>query len=192
MTGLPPGPGSRQLPETIANLLNQTQIPVVLVRDGASASSPLTSSRKIVVPVAGTTSARAAQELAANFARSTNSDVVCLNVDTRERVPFSDRRIDDTTPLSRAEPALFDALETMNASEVSVRALALRGQRLTDHVRRLIATGEADMVIVGTTLRQHGAGRSVGPTAEALMGMVDVPLVIAALPPGWGGWHRIH
>ncbi|MBP7928929.1 MAG: cation:proton antiporter [Acidimicrobiia bacterium] len=192
VTGLPPGSGSSQLPAPIGKLLDQTQIPMVLVRDSSAGPSDLSTSRKVLVPVAGTKSARAAQELAANFARSTGSEVICLNVDTRQRVPYTERRMGDTTPLSRAEPALFDALETMESYEVSARALALRGRGLSDHVARLIALGDVDMVIVGTTLREHGSQRSVGPAVETLLRGVDVPLIVVTLPPGWAGWHRVH
>jgi hypothetical protein len=45
---------------------------------------------------------------------------------------------------------------------------------------------------VGTTLREHGSQRSVGPAVETLLRGVDVPLIVVTLPPGWAGWHRVH
>jgi Kef-type K+ transport system membrane component KefB/nucleotide-binding universal stress UspA family protein len=77
---------SHQLSPTLRELLVSSEIPVLLVRHGATDARPPADYRRLVVPATGTRMARAAEEIAATLASRTDGTIDLVHV-----VPRPDR-----------------------------------------------------------------------------------------------------
>ncbi len=172
------------LPSLVCELLNRSPIPVLLVRGSRRRKVPELVPRrfrKIVVPVTGTSTSRAGQEVAHNISRCTGAEVRLVHVLTR--------------PSAAAEPALQsaqragdavlgEAADTASRHDVdSARADMRVGRSSAEEVEALVEELDADLVVLGASVRRVGGRPFLGHTVEHLLEHVTgAEIVVVALP----------
>ena len=176
---------TQPLPDFIERLLNRTPIPVVLVRRGqdlVTDGRPLIRPRRILVPVTGNAASRAGQEVAQLIGRNTAAEMTVLHVVTRPtRIAESDARL---ARKQRSATAVLDdarqhASDKQLDADVVVRDAAFSGEEIEREAERT----QADLIVVGTTVRRVGDQPFLGHTVEHLLEHVCGPTVVAVILP---------
>lgn len=176
--------GHRLLPEFIERLLNHTPIPLVVVRRGqepVEQGRPLIRPRRILVPVTGNAASRAGQEVAQLVSRNTGAEMTVLHVVTRPTTSGTGSR------KARARVSATAVLEESRQQargkqldpEVVVRDAAFSG----DEIGREADRTEADLIVVGTTVRRMGDQPFLGHTVEHLLEHVCGPTIVVVVLP---------
>lgn len=191
------------------DLLIRSPIPTLVVRRARGLPGPLPPAfTKVLVPVTGTASSRAGQEVACNLSRALGTQVVLAHVVTRtdtgaqQAVTGADGPppapgpagpgpgLPPAAPDRRRLPAAEGAAQvvlrgawTMAAEmgvepEVVVRNGRSAGDEIVDSIRE---TG-ADAVALGTTVRQVGDHPFLGHTVEQVLAQADATVIVVVLP----------
>ena len=127
--------------------------------------------RHLVVPVTGNAPSRAGQEVAHQISRNTGADVTLVHVSTR---PESSK--------DAAGDVLDHAESTSVGQSVEPGTVLLRGQSAGEEVLRYADGTEADLIIVGATVRRV-AVTFLGHTVEHLLEHgTEATVVVVALP----------
>jgi Kef-type K+ transport system membrane component KefB len=188
----------RLISPLVDGLLAASPLPILIVRRGPEDDGLDRRFRRILVPAIGTTSGRAAQEVAYGLARREDAEVVLAHVITVPRsgvmaslLPW--RRRTDAEPgqleerASIAEQVVAEA--RAHADEMGVRSTtALRtGVSVAEEMETLVRECAADLVVLTANVRQLSGRPFLGHGVEHLLERSDTTLVIVATPPGWGG-----
>lgn len=180
------------LSPVLDELLMRSPLPLLIVRPARGLDRRLPGAfTKVLVPVTGSPSSRAGQEVACNMASSLGTQVVLAHVVTRtdgsgagggiEPAESPPRRV-----LAEAEGAAevvlrgaWDmALETGVEPEVLVRHGRSAGEAI-------LATADqvgADVVALGTSVRHVDGHPFLGHTVEQILMQSDATVVVVALP----------
>ncbi len=185
----------RLVPPVVGELLNRSPLPLLIVRRGAGELSehggpgPAAGSfQRVLVPVTGTASSRAGQEVANAIARRAGAQVHVLHVLTRPLAVSArqGRRADpEATPAATgsARAVLGEATSTAAAQDVapetSLRQGPFAGAEVAEAVREL----GADLVVAGATVRRVGGRPFLGHTIEHLLEHVVEPTVAVVVMP---------
>ncbi len=183
-----PDPG-QLLPPVVGALLSRSPLPLLVVRRGTrEPPGPSRRFRRVLVPVTGTASSRAGQEVANAIGRRTGAAVNVLHVLTRpSAVTASRARQADAvaTPAASdaAQAVLGEASSTAAAHDVEpsvqMRQAPFAGEEIAEAVREL----DADLVVAGATVRRVGGRPFLGHTIEHLLENVPAPTVVVVVMP---------
>lgn len=183
---------SHLLSPVLDELLMRSPLPLLIVRPARGLDRRLPGAfTKVLVPVTGSPSSRAGQEVACNMASSLGTQVVLAHVVTRTDGPGAGGGIEpaESPPrrvLAEAEGAAevvlrgaWDmALETGVEPEVLVRHGRSAGEAI-------LATADqvgADVVALGTSVRHVDGHPFLGHTVEQILMQSDATVVVVALP----------
>jgi K+-sensing histidine kinase KdpD len=126
----------------------------------------------VLVPVTANAPSRAAQEVAHQISRNTGANVTLVHVATR---PASST---DT-----AGDVLDHAESTSLDQSVEPGTVLLRGQSAGAAIADYAGEAEADLVVVGATVRRVAGRPFLGHTVEHLLEhATDATVVVVALP----------
>jgi len=189
--------GGHLLSPVLDDLLLRSPLPMVIVRRPRLADGRLPDAfSTIVVPVSGTPPSRAGQEIACSIGRTLGTRVVLVHVVTR--TDSSDRVLAMTGTGSGAAPSpqrrrleqaegaaevvLRGAWETAVEMGVEPEVVGLQGRSAGDGILSAAADAGADVVALGTTVRQVEGRPFLGHTVEQVLARSEATVIVVALP----------
>jgi Kef-type K+ transport system membrane component KefB/nucleotide-binding universal stress UspA family protein len=183
--------GSSLLSPMLDELLMRSPLPLVIVRRARNTGSRLPAAfARVLVPVTGTPSSRAGQEVACNLALTLGSQVVLTHVVTRAdgsgASPGNGATPPDRRLLAAAEGAAQVVLRGAwdSAMEVGVEpeVVVRHGRAAGEEILATAAEVDADLIALGATVRHVDGHPFLGHTVEEILTHSDATVVIVALP----------
>ncbi len=195
--------GGHLLSPVLDELLMRSPLPVIIVRrprlDGAAMPGAF---QKVLVPVTGTPSSRAGQEVACNVSLSLGTQVVLAHVVTRgdgdgrcagaalATVGAGARPAPPPAPPRRelaaaeggAQVVLRGAWETAIDMGVEPEVVVRHGRSAGDEILAAAQEAGADVLALGATVRQVEGRPFLGHTVEQVLARSDATVVVVALP----------
>ena len=195
--------GGHLLSPVLDELLMRSPLPVIIVRrprlDGAAMPAAF---QKVLVPVTGTPSSRAGQEVACNVSLSLGTQVVLAHVVTRSdgdgrragaplaAVGAGSRPAPPPAPPRRelaaaeggAQVVLRGAWETAIDMGVEPEVVLRHGRSAGDEILAAAQEVGADVLALGATVRQVEGRPFLGHTVEQVLARSDATVVVVALP----------
>lgn len=167
-------------------LLSSCSLPLVLVRRGTRGEPEVGRFRRLVVPVVGTSTGRAALEVAYGIAARVEAEVILAHVVAGSGSAFWPWRREAHGPRTEAAERVLHEAEAL-AAESGVHATPhiRRGTSIPDELLTLIQEADADLVVLTASVRQVSGRPFLGHTVEELLARADCTLVVVATPPGW-------
>jgi Kef-type K+ transport system membrane component KefB len=181
----------------VDELLGASPLPVLMVRRGENLDplAPL-AFRRILVPSAGTTTGRAAQEVAFGLARQLGAKVLVAHVVSTpsprrallfRRADSEDNHVAASQSAERVvEEARALALELGARAETEIRV----DPSVPDALLAMAREHAADLVVLGASLRQFSGRPFLGHGTEYLLEQCRSTILVVTLPPGWSGAQR--
>lgn len=145
---------------------------------------------RALVPVAGTPASRTAQELAYNLARSMRTEVVVTHVVSR---PAGDPYPEEVEAMTReysrvaaatevASSVLEQARELADQHSVETRQTVREGTATADELLAEAEQINADVIVLGTTIRRLQGRAFLGHTVEHVLDHAQAAVVVVATP----------
>ncbi|MEM7340700.1 MAG: cation:proton antiporter [Actinomycetota bacterium] len=172
-------------------LLGRVDLPVVIVRKAKNLPGRLPGAfAQALVPVVASSSSRAAEELAANFASSLGTQLMLSHVIYRPRaelVPggrlFGRLRDaafpEDSDVAERVLAKAHDhALDVGSIADTEIRFAASPAEEIVRHANEI----EADLIVIGAQLRNLDGRPSLGPNAEHILEHAPQTVVAVVMP----------
>ncbi|MEM9200868.1 MAG: cation:proton antiporter [Actinomycetota bacterium] len=172
----------------VDELLLNAVTPVVIVRRARGLDRPLPPAfSRAIVPVTGTTSSRSAQEVAFAISGQLGTEVVLTHVVNRvNQLPhiFARRAAStaDDPALAAAQSMMESAVVRANDAGLQPREVLSEGQSAGDVLVNAARTEEADLVVLGASLRNVDGRPFIGHTAETVLERSDATVVVVAQP----------
>jgi Kef-type K+ transport system membrane component KefB len=171
-------------------LLGRSPLPMVIVRGGRGDRDHPERFRRALVPVAGTPASRTAQELAYNLARSMGTEVVLTHVVSR---PVPEPYPDGEQAMARTHARVAASSEVASSVLEQARALAAEhsvdvrgtvrdGTATAEEVLAEAESADADVIVLGTTIRRLRGRAFLGHTVEHILDHADATVVVVATP----------
>jgi nucleotide-binding universal stress UspA family protein len=171
-------------------LLGRSPLPMVIVRGGRGDCDHPERFRRALVPVAGTPASRTAQELAYNLARSMGTEVVLTHVVSR---PVPEPYPDGEQAMARTHARVAASSEVASSVLEQARALAAEhsvdvrgtvrdGTATAEEVLAEAESADADVIVLGTTIRRLRGRAFLGHTVEHILDHADATVVVVATP----------
>lgn len=166
-------------------LLNAT-IPVVIVRRARGLDRPLPAAfSRVVVPVTGTRSSSAAQEVAFSISEQLGTEVILTHVFNRKAlVPrMLKLRSSDSDPSEVIAKELMD-IATMRAVESGIwpRTVIRSSPDVSSVLVGVARDEDCDLVVLGAQLRSVDGRPFLGHTVEMVLEQCDANVAVVALP----------
>ena len=171
-------------------LLGKSPLPMVIVRRSQTHDAAKRTFRCALVPVAGTPASRTAQELAYNLARSMETEVVLTHVVSRpapDPYPTGSReqtRVQERVAASTAiaSSVLEQARHHADEHSVETRSTVREGTAIADELLDEARSIEADLIVLGTTIRRLHGRPFLGHTVEHVLAEAEATVVVVATP----------
>ena len=184
--------GAHLLSPVLDELLMRSPLPLVIVRRARNLGRRLPGAfEKVVVPVTGSPSSRAGQEVACSLASSLGTRVVLLHVVTRGDGPDAGAGMGPAhMPLRRvlataegaAQVVLRGAWDMALETGVEPEVLVRHGRAAGDQILATAGEVGADVIALGTTVRHVDGRPFLGHTVEQVLTHSDATVVVVALP----------
>ena len=174
----------RLLPGYVEELLNQSPVPLLVVRLGTATAhhdgAPIIRPSRILLPITGSVASRAGQEVAQMISRNTGADLHLMHVVTREnRGNGSDGQDSHVA----AEALMTEARQHLDEDSLAPIAVTATGESTSRQICREAEQQRADLVVLGTTVRRVADRPFLGHTVDDLLEQLTEPtLVVAVLP----------
>lgn len=136
--------------------------------------------RRILVPLSGSTTAHAAQEVAFGLGASPGSAVTLLHVVTRD--PHRQEAAAGRSAERPGRDLLRDAERFAARHGVRVRTRTRRAPAAGEEIARLAAEMQADCIVLGATARSLEGRPFLGHTVEHVLAAARAAVVVAVLP----------
>lgn len=196
------GSPDRLVSPVVDRLLATSPVPVVIARHARNQDRPAAFTR-VLVPVTGSQSSRAAQEIAFSLSNAIGTQVGLLHVvpPSREAASPLDslrRRLQRAgEPSEAGSNVVVDVREgvagalvadaSSRADRAGARAIELvrSGPSTADEIVTAANEMEADLVVLGGTLRKAGDAVFLGDLVQQVLDQCDITVVVVALPDGY-------
>jgi Kef-type K+ transport system membrane component KefB len=190
-TGRGEGPLLSPLSEAI---LSRSQVPVVVVWDGADGRNEAANGfRRVLVPVVSTVASRAAQEVAFSLAAHSDVEVVIAHIDVERSAPVPatvGAPSDDgevTAPRrharsSLAEGVVYEAADLARRLGVQPQTVVRQGKSRAESICGLARELDVDLVVLGSELQPVAGETFLGDLVERLIVAVDCSVAVVAIP----------
>ena len=170
----------------VDEILLNASIPVLIVRRARGLDRPLPAAfSRVVVPVTGTRSSSAAQEVAFAIADQLGTEVVLTHVLNRKTfVPrVLKRRTADLEPSEVIAKELMD-IATLRAVDAGVwpRTLIPSSANVPSALVAVARDEDCDLVVLGAQLRNVDGRPFLGHTVETVLEQCDANVAVVALP----------
>ena len=184
--------GGTILTPVVDDLLSQSPLPMVIVRrgkqwTGVDGGGGVRRFRLAMVPVTGSPASRTAQELTFNVARTIGTDVLLTHVISRPRPsePYPGNghvatRV--TTPVRAVSGVLQQAEQHAGEHGIDARSSVREGTGLADELLAEAREAEADVIVLGTTVRRLDGHAFLGHTVEHVLDHAEATVVVVAIP----------
>lgn len=170
----------------VDRLLAGSPVPVVIVRRARNLDRPLPGAfTRAVVPVTGSPSSRAAQEVAGNLSAQLGTELLLTHVTVprpataRARAPGGVLWRYETRSVGAVGAGLLERARG-HAHELGARARVAEqhGDNPAEEILELAEREEADLVVVGATVRRLDDRPFLGHTVEAVLERSDATVVV--------------
>lgn len=185
-----PGQGTFFSP-MVDELLGRVDLPVVVVRKGRNLPGRLPGAfARALVPVVASSSSRAAEELAANFASRLGTQLMLSHVVYRPRSNLVNAggilgRLrdaafpEDSEVAERVLARAHDhALEVRASADTEIRFASSPAEEIVRHASEI----EADLIVLGAQLRNLDGRPSLGPNTEHVLEHAPQTIVVVVMP----------
>jgi Kef-type K+ transport system membrane component KefB/nucleotide-binding universal stress UspA family protein len=181
------------LSPVVDEILNQTAIPLIIVRRARNLDRPLPGAfARALVPVSAAPWSRAAQEIAFNLSANIGTEIVLTHVvtpsttasgDARERraggsTEVADRRADVSGKLTERAEAFAEELGAR------ARTVARAGPSPAEEIIAAAIEEQADLVVLGANLRRIEGRPFLSTLVEQVLEECDATVVVVATPSG--------
>ena len=182
----------------VDELLLHSPLPVVIVRRATDLDTPLPGAfSRAVVPVTGTRSSRAAQEVAFGVSSRLGTEVVLTHVTQRQRPELrmlpsrlasgklATRLLGDSRRESSSEvvDALMEGARSRGAEMgLEARTLVQEGSSPASTLVAVAAEQQADLVVLGASLRNVDGRPFLGHTVETVLERCSANVAVVAMP----------
>ncbi|MCP4087770.1 MAG: cation:proton antiporter [Actinomycetia bacterium] len=182
---------------TVDQVLAETDVPVVIVRRAKNLDGRLPGFfTRALVPVAGSNSSRAAQELAFSLSASLGTEIVLSHILNRSSENGDGSHFFDFLPGRRrggvvelddparvaGEKLLGQAVALADELGVRARTMIRSAPAAADEIIRTADELEADLVVVGATLRKLDGRPFLGHRVEEILERANPTVVVAIVP----------
>ncbi|MEL7156319.1 MAG: cation:proton antiporter [Actinomycetota bacterium] len=174
----------------VDELLGRVDLPMVIVRKAKNLPGRLPAAfARALVPVVASSSSRAAEELAANFASRLGTQLMLSHVVYRPRSSLVGAGL-----LGRLRDAAFPedsdvaervlarahehAVEVRAAADTEIRFAASPAEEIVRHANEI----EADLIVLGAQLRNLDGRPSLGPNTEHVLEHAAQTVVVVVMP----------
>ncbi len=178
--------GDHVLSPLVDELLADHEVPLLAVRRGRAVEGRLPwAYARAVVPVTGTDSAQAAQEVAFNLSRRLGTEVVLTHVLDRSPalVGAGASPGDGEGTGSVAEGLLDQAAELGGRLGARTRRSLRRGTSVATEICEQVRESGADLVVLGASKRRSER-LFLGHTVQQVLDGCDATVVVVLTPPG--------
>jgi nucleotide-binding universal stress UspA family protein len=171
------------------DLLGRSPLPMVIVRRGKDHEHLSCEFRRALVPVAGSPASRTAQELAYNLSRSLGTEIVLTHVVTRPTEPYpadataparAHERVAATTEV--ASGVIEQARELAQEHSVDAGYTVREGAAAAEEVLAEAREKDADLIVLGTTIRRLHGRSFLGHTVEHILDHAEATVIVVATP----------
>lgn len=184
--GLPEGFHTPTLLGDLANgLLEEVTVPLLIARPARNQEGRLPVISRVVVPVTGTRSSRAAQEVAFSISADLGTEVVLAHVVDRpvaSRVARLLTRSGTDTKVDVAEQLLEEAASRAAATGVQARTELRQGKAVADSLVTLVEEVEADLIVLGGSARTTEGHVFLGHIVEQVLEESDATVAVVVSP----------
>lgn len=191
-----PPQGGRPLPRFVEELATRSPVPVVIVRRGLSVSGRQPAAYgRVLLPVAGTSSSQAAQELGLNISASIGTRAVLAHViddtgtDDRPRGSLAGDLLTRLHTNQRSSETQILDRASEQARELGARATVavVAAESTSAGILELAEEHETDLVVVGATRRAVEGHLFLGHTVERVLLRCDATTIVVVSPNGSNG-----
>ncbi len=177
--------GSEALSSVLARTIAGCTAPMLLVkqREGLDADAPL-ALRRVLVPIAGTRLAQAAQEVGYTLAESLDADVDVLHVVNRP--DRSDPSMPPTSSLAVASRVLRQADDLAARFGCVVTPLTRVGPSLGQEVIAAAGERESELIVMGAEARVNDDGLFLGHGVEYVLEHAWQTVAVVVFPAEGG------
>ncbi len=170
----------------VDELLQSSTVPVIIVRRARNLDRPLPGAfTRALVPVTGTASSKAAQEIAFSISEDLGTELLLSHVvPAQPGLPLKNL-------FSRGEEPLDDDVtnrlidQARTAAEghgATVQTSIVSSATIADGIVRTASRQEADLVVLGATLRSVDGRPFLGQTVESVLERCDTTVVVVTMP----------
>lgn len=174
------------------SVIHRTSLPLVVVRRAKGLTTTLPGLfAKALVPVSGTRSSRAAQEVAFNLAAALGTEITLLHVvsraDDQEPAPVGARRPAGGEGVVHTSDRVLEQASGL-ATELGAtsRQLTRRGVSVADEIINAAAAEDVDLVVLGADPRQLDDRAFLGHTVEEVLARCAATVAVVTVPPESG------
>ena len=187
----------------VDELLLHSPLPLVIVRRAEGLETPLPGAfTRAIVPVTGTRSSQAAQEVAFGVSAQLGTEVVLTHVVQRQRAQLQmlpprlartklvSRMLgeDRSESARRVVDALMEAASARGAEMgVAARTLVREGSSPASTLVSAAEEQEADLVVLGASLRNVDGRPFLGHTVETVLERCSANVAVVAMPRAEAG-----
>jgi len=181
--------GGATLSPLVDDVLSASPIPVVIVRRARNLDGrPLPPAfSRALVPVAGSPASRAATEIAFNIGAQLGTEIVVAHVVNRRPeaggLPrLFARRSTDQKSSELGELVIRKSVEMAEDLGVTALTTVREGTSTADEILDLVRDVEADLVVLGATLRRLDDRPFLGHKVETVLQHCDATVVVVTVP----------
>ena len=201
--------GERLLSPVVDDLLAESPIPLVIVKQGLRHGPvPPVALARAIVPVSGSPSSRTAQEIAFSMSAHHGTEVILMHVINRPEVvaaairvpagrsggdaagdggPTGSLRADTADAGSQrgveaADAVLEDAMTLGRQFDVEPRAHSRPGVSTGEEILAAAEEADADLIILGATVRRLEGRPFLGHNVEHILEHANVTVVVVTTP----------
>ncbi len=173
----------------VDELLKVSPIPVVIVRRARNLDRPLPGAfSRALVPVTGTRSSLAAQEIAFSISEDLGTEITLLHVVNRPAptvaaLPKIFGRFQPEDPTGVAGQLMVETSERASSVGIETRTRISHGISAADEIVNAASSEDIDLVVLGAALRQVDGRPFLGHSVETVLERCDATVVVAIMPP---------
>ncbi|NNE74516.1 MAG: universal stress protein [Acidimicrobiales bacterium] len=173
----------------VDDLLMVSPIPLIIVRRARNLDRPLPGVfTKALVPVAGTQTAQAAQEVAFSLSDDLGTEITLAHIVNRAgamaSIPLIGRLVahDEDPALELANKLIAEATERADGMGIRTRTIIKQNSSTAVAIVQAASEVGADLVVLGATVRKVDGRPFLGHNVETVLEQCDATVVVVASP----------
>lgn len=171
----------------VDELLQSSPVPVIIVRRARNLDRPLPGAyTRALVPVTGTASSKAAQEIAFSISEDLGTELLLSHVlPAQPGLPLKNlfsRGAEEPEDDSAANRLIEQARTAAEGHGATVQTSVVSSPTIADGIVRTAARQEADLVVLGAALRSVDGRPFLGQTVESVLERCDATVVVVTMP----------
>ena len=170
----------------VDRLLQSSTVPVIIVRRARNLDRPLPGAfTRALVPVTGTASSKAAQEIAFGISEDLGTELLLSHVvPAQPGLPLKKMfaRADEPKADDVSDRLIEQARTAAESHRASVQTSVVSAATIADGIVSTAQSQEADLVVLGAALRSVDGRPFLGQTVESVLERSDATVVVVTVP----------